>query len=428
MPTPDKPSLDYSYTAFQEGQGDNSFPGTFLDNDLANLKQAIDETIDFTSNVVRSDGKLQNGIVTQANLSSELQIGVRPPTPWLTGTAYAANDTVTTENGLYACLEAHTSNVFANDLAAGIWQLLFELTSLATPADGSITTPKLADGGVTGPKIGSGAVTRDKLAASVPLLFVGAELDCSGPFAPSGWVFKAGQALSRAVYSELFAFLTATVTAAVSSGSPTVTGVPVDLRSIGLVGAPIEGPGIPSGATVVSFTINTITLSANATASNASAQIRIFPHGNGDGSTTFTLPDDRDRANIGRGDMGGTAANRVTASGGGNPGLLTTRLGAAGGVDRHTLADVEVPVLYGDTVSNGGHTHPYVDSTSATTVNVLTDPGGAPILQGATAVDRTTGGAGAHTHAVTVNPAGGGAHPNVQPSRVTNKIIYTGVF
>lgn len=428
MPTPDKPTLDYSYSAFQQAQGDNSFPGTQLDNDLANLKQAIDETIDFTGRVVRSDGALQNGIVTQASLSSELQIGVRPPTPWLTGTAYALNDTVTTENGLYACLAAHTAGTFATDLAAGRWALLFELTSLATPADGSITTAKLDDEAVTTAKLDDGSVTAAKLAPGLPLLFVGAELECSGPFAPAGWLFKFGQTLSRVTYSELLAFLTANVVAVVTSGSPTITGVSVDLRNIGLVGSPIEGPGIPLGATVTAIGASTITLSTNATGSNSSASVRIFPHGNGDGSTTFRLPDDRDRASIGRGDMGGTAASRVTASGAGNPGLLTTRLGAAGGVDRHTLTDVQAPILFGEAASNGAHAHPYVDSTAAASVNVLTDPGGAPILQGASAVDRNTGGAGAHTHVVTVNPAGGQAHPNVQPSRVANKIIYTGVL
>lgn len=41
----DSPDLDYSYTAFQQSQGDNSFPGTQLDNDLANLKAAIDAMI-----------------------------------------------------------------------------------------------------------------------------------------------------------------------------------------------------------------------------------------------------------------------------------------------------------------------------------------------------------------------------------------------
>ncbi|MDT9105773.1 phage tail protein, partial [Escherichia coli] len=39
--------------------------------------------------------------------------------------------------------------------------------------------------------------------------------------------------------------------------------------------------------------------------------------GAGDGATTFNLPDARGRAVIGKDDMGGAAANRVTTAGGG---------------------------------------------------------------------------------------------------------------
>lgn len=59
MGLPTKPTLDYSYTAFQQSQGDNAFPGTEIDNDHANLKLSIDETIDFLTGSFRSDGVLK---------------------------------------------------------------------------------------------------------------------------------------------------------------------------------------------------------------------------------------------------------------------------------------------------------------------------------------------------------------------------------
>lgn len=436
MATPDKPSLDYSYTAFQESQGSNDFPGTFLDNDLANLKLSIDETIDFASQVIRDDGALNNGIVTKASLAADVLTGVAAPTVWATATTYAVDQTVTTDNGLYLCLVAHVSGVFATDKAAGFWAELAVWAPLTVVADNTISTPKLVNLAVTGAKVAENSVPgsklvdasipRSKMAANFGLMPIGATLPWDGPFAPAGWLFKFGQALSRATYLDLLNALTAVVTGNPANASTTVSGVSVDLRNLGLEGAPIEGPGIAPGTTVSSVTINTIVLSQNATSPGTGVQLRIFPHGNGDGSTTFNLPDDRDRADIGRGNMGGTAAGRVTTAGNGNPGLDTTRLGVAGGVDRHTLLAPQVPSLSGTTASAGTHTHGGVvtsvtTTTGSTAVPQTANGGVAGVSASSTAPD------GVHSHAVTVNSGGGQAHPNVQPSRVTNKIIFTGV-
>ena len=73
MANPTKPDLDYSYTGFEQSQGDASFPGTPLDNDLANLKTSIDETIDALAEVRRSDGALANEIVTYDSLDDSLK-------------------------------------------------------------------------------------------------------------------------------------------------------------------------------------------------------------------------------------------------------------------------------------------------------------------------------------------------------------------
>src|SRR3954468_22574809 len=69
MAYPIEPDLDYSYTGFQQSQGNNNFPGTQLDNDLEELDRSITEAINFIENCLRSDGNLQNGIVTVESLS-----------------------------------------------------------------------------------------------------------------------------------------------------------------------------------------------------------------------------------------------------------------------------------------------------------------------------------------------------------------------
>lgn len=70
MADPTKPVIDYSYTGYQqEQQGVSNFPGTQLDNDLANLERGIGDTIDALADVRRSDGALPNGKVTPDSLS-----------------------------------------------------------------------------------------------------------------------------------------------------------------------------------------------------------------------------------------------------------------------------------------------------------------------------------------------------------------------
>lgn len=52
MPSPTKPVLDYSYTAYQqEQQGVSNFPGTNMDADLTKLVRSADETIDALADV-----------------------------------------------------------------------------------------------------------------------------------------------------------------------------------------------------------------------------------------------------------------------------------------------------------------------------------------------------------------------------------------
>jgi len=60
-------------------------------------------------------------------------------------------------------------------------------------------------------------------------------------------------------------------------------------------------------------------------------------YGNGDGSTTFNLPDLRGRVVAGKDDMGGSSANRLTSA------LNGDSLGAAGGDEEHTLSTAQMP-------------------------------------------------------------------------------------
>lgn len=184
-------------------------------------------------------------------------------------------------------------------------------------------------------------------------------------------------------------------------------------------------------------------------------------YGAGDGSTTFNLPDYRGRTMVALDNMGGTPAGRIAAA---------TALGWAGGSETVTLVTGQIPVHThtASTASSGAHTHSvdipeggshihtgtaqvngaHSHSVAAAGVNVAggglgaLGPGSTPssvgtsvegahdhILSINAATHSHTGtalSAGAHTHPVTVeNAGGGGAHGNVQPSIGCNVLIKT---
>lgn len=116
---------------------------------------------------------------------------------------------------------------------------------------------------------------------------------------------------------------------------------------------------------------------------------------------TITVPDARGRTSVGKDDMGGTAANRITSGG---SGVTGTTLGASGGAETHTLTSAQIPA----------HTH-NLDS-GGNSFFLLRTSGGALGLTSGTAATVTAS-------ATQANSGGGGAHNNVQPILVVNKII-----
>jgi len=147
---------------------------------------------------------------------------------------------------------------------------------------------------------------------------------------------------------------------------------------------------------------------------HAKAAAAGYPHGSGDGSTTFNMPDYRGRNGIGKDDMGGTAANRITAA---ISGIAGTTLGAAGGAEGITLTSAQIPAhSHTITEPNSGQGHRHgIDGAG------VSGPGGTsggynPAFSSAQSGFSVTG--------ITINnTGGGGAHPNVQPGIVVNKIM-----
>lgn len=208
------------------------------------------------------------------------------------------------------------------------------------------------------------------------------------PSPDDGYLWCDGAAYSRTVYKALFEAITARPTANIASGSATLTAVS-SLDGV-WVGSPISGTGIPAGATVVSVGAGTIIISANATASGTGEQVCVAPHGVGNGTTTFNVPDYRGRSPFG---VDPAQARMATAT----VGFDVTRLGAVGG-SQH---------MHGHThgVTDPGHGHGYTDPGHIHGVN---DPGHAHAAW--------TDTQGSHSHGAPLLPvnaasldAGGGA-------------------
>jgi len=65
---PTKYQQSYDFTGFQANNPNSPPPGVQIDIQLESIEQSIGQTVDALSDVRRSDGALQNGIVTQDSL------------------------------------------------------------------------------------------------------------------------------------------------------------------------------------------------------------------------------------------------------------------------------------------------------------------------------------------------------------------------
>lgn len=139
--------------------------------------------------------------------------------------------------------------------------------------------------------------------------------------------------------------------------------------------------------------------------------------GEGDGSTTFNVPDLRGRTEFGKDDMGGPAAGRLTEDGSGIDGAT---VGATGGSETHTLTEDQIPEI--DLGETGEE--PEVPLSFPYRRQATYALGGAGAVEsiGQGGSTQNIGPVPAHKH--TLPTIGGGeAHNNMPPSGVVLKII-----
>jgi microcystin-dependent protein len=151
---------------------------------------------------------------------------------------------------------------------------------------------------------------------------------------------------------------------------------------------------------------------------------------NGNGTTTFTLPDMRGRIPVAADNMGGTQAFRINN-------ILTNALGSVGGEQQHVLTAGEIPSITGVNSNTFAVSVQQNDGWSLVnnSASISSATGGGAqgafvasnlIPPNAAKLITSSGNVSPSTVAFASNNTGGGTHINVQPSIVTNSIIYAG--
>lgn len=142
--------------------------------------------------------------------------------------------------------------------------------------------------------------------------------------------------------------------------------------------------------------------------------------GVGDGSTTFNLPDMRGRVPVGQDDMGGVAANRITAA---------NAIGVAGGASTHTLVVGEMPAHTHIHNAHGHvqdpHAHTEAGAWGGGNVAGQNASGGTNANNPDTITVDSTTATNQNTTTTESAQGGGGAHNNVQPYLTVNYIVRT---
>lgn len=371
-----------------------------VDAEFNALVVTTDQVITNLSLIQRDDGALANGSVGPEQLSATITLGFGAPTPWEEGEAYTTTSIVTYANKFYVASSAHTAAT-ANrpDQISAPWTELIDLSS-ASIADGSVTAAKLAsdavttakilDGNVTAVKLTDGAVTEAKLATNAVTTAKIVDANVTEAKIASNAITNAKMADSSVGTAELIAN---SVTTAKMAREGTAGHV---LTSNGAGSDPSyqaisASGGMPSGA-IIAVAMNTAPtgyLKCNGATVSRATYAALFSaigttFGNGDGSTTFGLPDLRGEWIRGWADDRAVDTSRAFGS------------TQAEMIGPHSHTASTTGTFSGTTSSNGAHTHSIPLATSAAfgAIDVVLPDSSNGSNNVVTASD------GAHTHTV----------------------------
>jgi microcystin-dependent protein len=227
---------------------------------------------------------------------------------------------------------------------------------------------------------------------SVP---IGALIDYGGAVAPSNFAIADGSAISRTTYSACFSALVGTFTGTTTNGSAVVSSMVSVSNAASLVAGMKVTLVNSAGAvyTISSVGSGTITLNTGVgITAGVAGGITVYPHGAGDGSTTFNIPDTRGRTSVGVGFVGTNAQPSVW-------------VGTTGGLQAITIATAGLPAHTHNATASGtsgtesvNHTHtlPTFNAITAGSAQQFTTGGTFGVEQVNSPV--TAGDNSTHTH------------------------------
>lgn len=160
---------------------------------------------------------------------------------------------------------------------------------------------------------------------------------------PTGWLFMHGGSFQRAIFPELFEFLTRTFTGSTIGGQFGVDSInPTGIDTWGIERAVLDAPGIfPQGTIIEVVNSNSIETDQGAVDEVANGLFRVMPYG-ALGADVFSIPDWRGRVPAAR-DMG---VGRLAFVGvRANAAIHGNSLGQGGGIQQATVEFDEVPQL-----------------------------------------------------------------------------------
>lgn len=245
---------------------------------------------------------------------------------------------------------------------------------------------------------------------------------------PSGWHLEDGSAVSRTTYTSLLACLAPVVPCTITSGSTTITGIS---STVGWgTGWIIESPGssaLGTGITISAVGGSSVTVSGGTPSSNATS-CQVFPYGTAQDGT-FALPNAAGVTYAGI-DTANTNLNSTYFLA--NPAYLN----ALGGNQSYTFAQANLPNVNfanSNILMGNGFTGTFSGSASLCNLAASACSGGSTPQLAYTSTGSDGGG-----QTIVPNPApsaegisasGGSGTPMtlIQPTRIRNKIIFTGV-
>ena len=251
---------------------------------------------------------------------------------------------------------------------------------------------------------------------------------------PANYLVADATAISRATYGALFTAITLAATGTTTLSGATITGVSSAITPYITAGMKITGTNLGALGSVytvssVGTTSIVLTSGAGVVAGTVGA-IVVYPHGAGDGSTTFNLPDARGRVVAGQGAVNTNA----------QPSLW---VGQGSGEKLHTLVQNELSTAIGVAAAQTGTAAAQTASASTTlpgssfvagiasgqnnSINITaggtSGPAGVTFASAATTTVTNSSSAVTLSTSAVTNSGGGQGHNNMQPYLVATHIV-----